>query len=142
MPSRLAKLALILSFLAAISAFAALSFEVLGFQSALKDGIVEIRLNNFKPDGTMELTWDPNTCDSKGRCTELGTVPQVITPSVIRDDRPVDGSLILKLTDQMNLRVTSGMSRDHQIHYDILMTDGSGNTTRSIPLQPVVYTTH
>jgi hypothetical protein len=79
---------------------------------------------------------DQNSCSPDGRtCTEVGYIPFVVNPTIVRDNRPRDGNLYLRLNEKLLLVLAGGMRADAAEYY--ILTDDS-EAARQIRLRPVI----
>jgi len=82
------------------------------------------RVNIAQADnGELSVVYDPNHCrkSSGGMiCTRMAVFHYTIDPEIVRDDRPVDGPLILALKHGLHLSIGSGHTPDGKIYVSII----------------------
>lgn len=58
----------------------------------------------FRPDGKVQLTKNGTDCEPGAPCAAVIKATETIIPTLIADDRPVDGALRLQLTPQVQIQ--------------------------------------
>ena len=121
------------------SAFADVAFLFAGFDSGYVAGAGKVSIRSVE-DGKLWVQWDQNSCSPDGRsCTRLAYPGETVTPIVLQDKRPVDGNLIIGLTQDIQLTVGSGHNSTGTINYSVTLTKGDGQTVR-VPLKANIHT--
>lgn len=109
-------------------------FIVLGALSA----VAQADSLNFSFSGLVGLTEDMSrifitpTADGKLQIRSVDG-EEVVEATVISDDRPLDGDLVLNLGKKRKMTVTSGFSIDGKIYYYLEVG------TKKIELNPIVF---
>ena len=113
-----------------------ISFQVTELDSSPVNRITELRLY-IEANGKIMLNLDPNHCGNPGPCTQIKVAQIEVQPTIIRDNRELDGALLVKLTDNINLEVTSGETIDGKVHTFAQIKESDG-TTKTLELTAVV----
>jgi len=110
-----------------VSAFAGIRFDVTLYTDYV-DGLGKVTITGLS-DGRLRVLHDQNTCVTVPQggqsCTEVAYQPVTVTPILISDNRATDGSLVLGLTERLQLVVSSGFEVDHKVHYFIRDRDNA-----------------
>jgi hypothetical protein len=101
---------------ASATGFAApITMKVVSLTSGMVNGVIKLRIAPLA-DGQFAVQYDPNSCGDPGPCTEMAASSFTVRPTVVSDSRNVDGPLVLKLNEQLQLIVSSGETRDGLTH--------------------------
>jgi hypothetical protein len=129
----LKKLVFLALLLSAANVFAAgVSFQVTSLKSRYVDGFGRLELIPLA-DGAINVVIDRNVCAADGPCTQMAVVPERVEPQVVHDDRSADGELVLRLTPELTLTVTSGFTGDRMVETYVTYTSPLGKQVR-VPL--------
>lgn len=114
---------MLMSLMSAVS-FAQVNFSHIRFalESEYVPGFGRIFVTP-KGHGKLEVVHDTNVCGGTSpflMCTQMAPQKMTVIPEVVRDSRPVDGDLVLSLTDKLQLSVGSGFNPEGKIYIHVI----------------------
>lgn len=86
--------------------------------------------------GQLKIAHDKNRCfvgEGLNRlCTKMAVILETVTPVVVEDNRPLDGDLILKLNDRLQLSIGSGFNIEEKVYAHVIDTE-TGSRVEVVP---------
>jgi len=138
--NKISKLLMVIALGVPLTALAeSVSFETVSLKSGYVQGVGKIEISPAE-NGKLRVSHDKNNCSPDGRrCTRMAVFSEVVDAKVIEDRRPTDGDLLLGLTQEINLSVSSGYNIEGRIYYTAIVKSEDGSKTMNVALTPNVY---